>query len=122
MIPAVFLRVSDSAPEDKGRELARLVAALSETDDATKLDSTFVVEPSEFSAVPGSPFAYWVGEPIREVFRKFPRLEGNAGTVKQGLATADDFRFVRTRWEVDPTHDRLLTGAYGVPTRLGPFQ
>lgn len=103
MREAVFLRVLDSAPEDKGRELARLAAALSETDDATKLDSTFLVKPSEFSAVPGSPFAYWVGAPIREVFRKFPQLEGNAGTVKQGLATADDFRFVRTRWEVDPT-------------------
>ena len=102
MIPAVFLRVSDSAPEEKGRELARLVAAFSETDDATKPDSTFLLEPSEFSAVPGSPFAYWVGEPIREVFRNFPRLEGTTGTVKQGLATADDFRFVRARWEVDP--------------------
>src|SRR5690606_18391564 len=58
--------------------------------------------PEQFSAVPGSPFAYWVSDAIRDIFRRFPPLEGNAGTVKQGLATADDFRFVRAWWEVAP--------------------
>src|SRR5690606_34454471 len=58
--------------------------------------------PEQFSAVPGSPFAYWVSDAIRDIFRRFPPLEGNAGTVKRGLGTADDFRFVRAWWEVAP--------------------
>ncbi|CAK0781591.1 hypothetical protein CCP4SC76_7890004 [Gammaproteobacteria bacterium] len=60
----------------------------------------FEVAPSSFDAVPGKPFAYWVSEAVREVFRRLPGFEGEGRTVKQGLATADDFRFVRAWWEV----------------------
>ena len=104
MTKTVFLRVLDAAPEEKGRDLARLAAALRDSDDIASIDSAFSVEAAEFSAVPGSPLAYWAGEAIRQIFRRLPPLEGNIGTVKQGLATADDFRFVRARWEVDPKH------------------
>lgn len=59
----------------------------------------FEVPPESFDAVPGKPFAYWVSEAIRQVFRQLPAFEGAGRTTKQGLATADDFRFVRIWWE-----------------------
>ncbi|TSE37482.1 hypothetical protein Tfont_01009 [Tepidimonas fonticaldi] len=62
----------------------------------------FEVEPEAFDAVPGKPFAYWVSEAVRQTFRRLPPFESEGRTVKQGLATADDFRFVRAWWEVQP--------------------
>lgn len=61
----------------------------------------FEVAPSAFDAVPGKPFAYWVSEAVRETFRRLPAVEAEGRNAKQGLATADDFRFVRIAWEVD---------------------
>lgn len=65
---------------------------------------SFEVDPASFDAVPGKPFAYWVSEAVRHVFRQFPSFEGVERTCKQGLATADDFRFVRTWWESSGKH------------------
>ena len=103
MREAVFLRVLDLPPDDKGPELARLATAARDRRNADYPDAVAFTDPNDFSAMFGSPFAYWAGECALRVFRKFRPLEGNAGTVKQGLATADDFRFARARWEVDPT-------------------
>jgi hypothetical protein len=60
----------------------------------------FAVAPDAFAAVPGKPFAYWVSDAVRQTFQRLPRFESEGRTVKQGLATADDFRFVRAWWEV----------------------
>ena len=59
----------------------------------------FQVEPESFRAVPGAPFAYWVSEDIRGLFESLPPVESEYRTTKQGLATADDFRFVQVWWE-----------------------
>ncbi len=59
----------------------------------------FDVEPESFRAVPGAPFAYWVSEAVRQVFKRLPAFECDDRTARQGLATAEDFRFVRTWWE-----------------------
>ncbi|MBU0973507.1 MAG: type II restriction endonuclease subunit M [Proteobacteria bacterium] len=61
----------------------------------------FEVTPESFKTVPGAPFAYWVSDKILELFKKLPAFEEEKRTAKQGLATADDFRFVRTWWEVE---------------------
>jgi SAM-dependent methyltransferase len=62
----------------------------------------FSVDLADLGLVPGSPFAYWLSPALRELFTRFPQLEGNGADVRQGLATGDDFRFVRTFWEVNP--------------------
>lgn len=72
---------------------------------------TFQVEPAKFAMVPGSPFAYWVSDRIRRLFQELPPFESEGRTVKQGLATADDFRFVRCWWEVENT--KILDGHKG---------
>lgn len=65
-----------------------------------KLDRRYhFVDPKSFEKVPGRPFAYWISDPVRDLFEVFPPFESDGRIVKQGLATADDFRFVRAWWE-----------------------
>lgn len=52
----------------------------------------------DFGKIPGSPLAYWVSRRIRNIF-SLPKLR-DLGSAKQGLATADNGRFVRTWHEV----------------------
>ena len=87
--------------EDKESALKNAVSLVSRGE---KSDITFSLDPAAFSLVPNSPFAYWVDDEIRGLFKKFPPFESEGRTVKQGLATADDFRFVRAWWEVPPEH------------------
>jgi len=61
----------------------------------------FEIASESFGAVPGKPFAYWVSDDIREIFKSLPRFEGDGRTVRVGLQTSDDFRFLRDWWEVD---------------------
>lgn len=93
-----FLRLLEAEPDRKGATLADAAERWRAGADP---DGIFVVEPSSFQQVPGSPFAYWVSERVRRLFTELPAFEGEGRTVKQGLATADDFRFVRCWWEVD---------------------
>jgi hypothetical protein len=81
-----------------------------------------VTSPRTFQDVSGAPFSYWVSERIRRLFTELPPFEGENRTVKQGLATADDFRFLRAWWEVSP--ERILDGANGPGQRedLTAFQ
>ena len=57
---------------------------------------------SDLELIPGSPAAYWMNSSVRRLFGELPKLEGSGAEVRQGLASGDDFRFVRTFWEVDP--------------------
>jgi hypothetical protein len=89
----VFLRIIESP--DKAVALAEAIA-----DPSSPL--RFEVDPGSFATIPGSPFAYWASESIRAAFATFPRLEADGRTAKQGLATADDFRFLRLWTETSP--------------------
>ena len=53
-----------------------------------------------FEKIPGSPIAYWASDKIREIFEKNQKL-GEIGEAKQGLATADNNRFLRLWNEVN---------------------
>ena len=57
------------------------------------------VSTDNFSKIPGSPVAYWVKEPLRKIFATYPNLSKIAPP-KQGLATADNDRFLRYWYEV----------------------
>ena len=61
----------------------------------------FSVEMEELALIPGSPLAYWMSDSVRSLFGSLPALEGSGADVRQGLATSDDFRFVRAFWEVE---------------------
>lgn len=66
-----------------------------------KDQKNFEIAPESFDAIPGKPFAYWVSDEVRGIFKRLPRFEGDGRTVRVGLQTSDDFRFLRDWWEVD---------------------
>jgi hypothetical protein len=52
-----------------------------------------------FAAIPGSPWVYWITPGLRRLFSTLPKL-GEISPPRQGLATADNTRFLRYWWEV----------------------
>ncbi len=56
---------------------------------------------ADFLAIPETPIVYWLRPRFFELLQNAPRL-GDVAEVRQGLATADDERFVRYVWEVRP--------------------
>lgn len=89
----IFLRLLDVSADEKGDALRREVSAVG--------TRRVVVDASVFSNLPGSIFAYWIGDGIRDAFTRIPAFEKGNREIRQGLATADDFRFVRIWSEVD---------------------
>ena len=61
----------------------------------------FVVAPDSFRQIPGAPFAYWISDAVRQMFKHLQPFENADRAVRVGLQTGDDFRFVRIWWEVD---------------------
>ena len=57
------------------------------------------VAQDEFKKIPGSPVAYWVSEALRNTFL-LPRLGDDVADIRQGMATTDNLRFLRTWPEV----------------------
>ena len=45
---------------------------------------------------------YWAGPEFVELFTSHESFAPNNGHIYQGIATGDNFRFLRTRWEVSP--------------------
>ena len=92
----VFLRVPEA--DDKAAALLDAVRKPALPGRGRRLE----VDAKSFAAVPRSPFAYWVSDELRDLFKRLPSFEAEGRTVRQGLATADDFRFVRAWWAVPP--------------------
>lgn len=63
--------------------------------------NTYHVSQSAFSLIPGCPWAYWVPRSIRESFHSMQPLDETAKP-RQGLATAQNERFLRYWWEIGP--------------------
>ncbi len=97
MTDTIFFRLLDGVNRP-----SRLSGAIEELREGGETTDTYLAEPTSLRYVPGSPFAYWVSEGVRHKFAKLSPLGSDKRAVKQGLATADDFRFVRTQWEVKP--------------------
>jgi hypothetical protein len=93
---------------DADEPAAPLLEAVRDLAEGQPNEATYQVKPASFRQVPNAPFAYWVSENIRGLFAKLPPFEGDGRTAKQGLSTADDFRFVHTRWET-PSNDSKQT-------------
>lgn len=115
----VYIRLLRDADRPGG--LAAAVAADRRGEQDRRV---FHVPIHDFACIPGSPVAYWMGDPLRRLFIDLPRLEGNGAEVRVGLQTGDDFRFVRLFWEVDPrriarTREETHQGKRWVPFAKG---
>lgn len=78
----VFFRLIEGQEEDKRASLLK---------GEKRFDG---VVQDDFAKIPGMPVAYWVSETLRKVFSG-GKLLGTLLDVKQGLATADNDRFLR---------------------------
>ncbi|MBX7132280.1 MAG: BREX-1 system adenine-specific DNA-methyltransferase PglX [Fimbriimonadaceae bacterium] len=94
---ATFIRLLRD--RDREKALDSVAAAVRTASDDPRI---YQVQLSEFDAIPSKPLAYWMTDSIRRLFRELPSLEGNGAEARVGLQSGDDFRFVRTIWEVDP--------------------
>jgi hypothetical protein len=62
----------------------------------------FDVDIGSFSAISRSPFAYWVTDRILGLFKSMPAFSANGRIAASGGKTLDDFRWIRSTWEVIP--------------------
>lgn len=92
-----FIRLVDGSSE------AGKIVALSAALAARNNDSGYHLASGEdFAAIPGSPIVYWLSEKMRGAFATGRPLS-DVASLRQGLATADNNRFLRRWWEVSGT-------------------
>jgi hypothetical protein len=95
---------------DKQQSL--LSAALSYRKDEESI-YLYSADPTQFRCIPGAPFVYWVADSVRQIFSRHPKFETTNRTAKQGIATADDFRFLRAWWETSDHSEKWKSFAKG---------
>lgn len=109
----VFLRVLEA--EDKATALLEAVANRNGRQH-------FGVDVASFAAVPRSPFAYWVSDGVRSLFESRDAFGADGRISRQGLATANDFRWVRLWWERDVrANDEAFPVPYAKGGAFSPF-
>jgi hypothetical protein len=99
-----FIRLPDVSKAEKEQTFLEASFDDSESDVQRLYDR----ELEEFEMVPGTPLSYWVPAELRELYESEVVLDadnadlrdrGTLGDIKQGIATADDSRFVHKFWE-----------------------
>lgn len=89
-----FIREPDS--EAKRRAFERAIGGLKASEEDPAI---FRVRQRDFEVIPGAPWVYWITPGLRTLFEALPKL-GEIAELRQGLATADNLRFLRFWWEV----------------------
>jgi hypothetical protein len=97
--PGVFIRLVEGSSESE-----KIIALRAALDNRTKEAGYHLASGEDFAAIPGSPIVYWLSEKMRRSFRVGQPL-GQVANLRQGLATADNSRFLRQWWEV--SHRRI---------------
>jgi len=59
----------------------------------------YLLDQSKLKIIESYPFIYWISDNIREKFQAEPL--GNAIRICQGVATSNNYRFLRFWWEID---------------------
>src|SRR5258708_255221 len=95
-IGVYFRLVREQDAESKRIGFERAIAAL-HAGDVTPVGYRY--RQGDFAAIPSAPWVYWITPGLRRLFQTLPKL-GEVGQPRQGLATADNFRFLRCWWEV----------------------
>ncbi|MEL7499023.1 MAG: BREX-1 system adenine-specific DNA-methyltransferase PglX [Planctomycetota bacterium] len=88
-----FFRVMSYLPEGKGSELRRRISDGGQT-------SCYFQQLDTFEGIPESRFAYWAPKKLLSLFTEFPELSNANCRTAQGLATTNDFRYVRIWAEI----------------------
>jgi len=90
-----FLRLLTES--DKKDQLLKEISCLC---SGVRAQKTFLINQKQLSVLTGSPFVYWISNDIAEKLSDFECLEPNNASIRVGLQTGTDFRFLRLWWEV----------------------
>lgn len=99
----VFFRLLDHTVDKKSDALQLAVELFRKAGGSVRSPLVFEQAPHEFTAVPGSPFAYWAPRKCLQIFtqnepfNKTPRLVVSTNPLNA------DFRFARVWWEPAPS-------------------
>ncbi len=80
----------------------RLIGGRNESEKADALRARahrFEATAAQFAAIPGTPIAYWLPEPVRRAF-SMGKLVKDVAEPRVGMATGDNARWIRQWWEV----------------------
>jgi N-6 DNA Methylase len=91
-----FRLVKEPDAESKRRAFERRLPALRLGETTPEV---FRYRQGDFDAIAGSPWVYWITPGLRRLFSELDAL-GDSAPPRQGLATADNLRFLRYWWEV----------------------
>lgn len=113
-----FIRLVDVPADEKVTSLLRSIAAENRASNEQPSLRVFNCPPTAFRSVPGSPFAYWVGDDVRAVFQRVPPVQSSGRDARFGASPKDRFRFVLAAWEVPPNKrsDWMLLAKGGAST------
>jgi hypothetical protein len=99
-LPGTYFRLVKERDSDAKRlAFEATLSALRKAETPTTL---FRCSLSDFDKIPGKPWVYSMPHGVRRLFQKH-RLLSEFATPRQGLATADNERFLRFWWEVPLT-------------------
>ena len=110
-LPGTFIRLVDPKSATEKREF--FLDALHTQGVESQLH---MVSRRGFLVVPGEPIAYWLSEKMRSCFSEHPPLQ-EVAQPRQGLATTENARFLRSWWEV--SRDRCCFTARSTTDTFG---
>jgi Eco57I restriction-modification methylase len=105
LYPALWIRLLKT----KAKQMA-LLDALANLRQGKRHKALNITSHSRLMDMPGSVFGYWMSNQLAAKYRAECSVGVRAATVRQGTATADDFRFLRLAWEIPPESIGLMNG------------
>lgn len=91
-----FRTLQGRTPSDKREQLERALSSLLDSHPANNI---YICPQDRYKLIPDKPWVYWLDKRMGQLFEEM-QLLGNIAAPRQGIATADNFRFVRYWWEI----------------------
>lgn len=114
---SLFIRALDT-----DNKAERILTSINVTPKSSfNIHEVFLQKFDFFNSLPAKRLAYWISRPFADAFIDLISLEGNYGYARQGLASADNFRFVRLVWEVSPSHQFAIRRGVDIIARWYNF-
>ncbi len=125
-----YMNVCTLISKSKHNRQSRFIRLIGASDRLSSLNSTitsiragngtkreYFANQSAFLEIDRSPFIYWFGKEVLDLFIKYGNLKDTADVLR-GLDTGNDDRFVRYDWEIDPNDNswnRYVMSGEGEP-------
>ena len=99
---AFFFRELNNQEKSSG-----LLTSISLLRNGRQGDGYFQRRVSQFSVFEDSPYVYWVDPSVTKKISAHEPIDPSACSIRVGLQTGDDFRFLRLWWEIDSSQAQI---------------